>query len=72
LGAIVLLALALRLWGIEDGLPHPLARPDEERITDKALRMLSDHTLTPASSSIRSARDRDWRAEDRGCASDAL
>jgi hypothetical protein len=41
------LALALRLWGVEYGLPHPLARPDEERITDKALRMLSDHTLGP-------------------------
>jgi hypothetical protein len=41
------LALGLRLWGIEYGLPHPLARPDEERITDKALRMLSDRTLGP-------------------------
>ena len=40
-------ALVLRLWGLEYGLPHPLARPDEERITDKALRMLSDHTLGP-------------------------
>ena len=41
------LALGLRLWGLDYGLPHPLARPDEERITDKALRMLSDHTLGP-------------------------
>lgn len=47
LGAIVVLAAAMRIWGIEYGLPHPLARPDEERITDKALRMLSDHTLGP-------------------------
>lgn len=47
LGAIVLLAAALRIWGIEYGLPHPLARPDEERIADKALRMLSDRTLGP-------------------------
>ncbi len=47
LGAILVLAAALRLWGIEYGLPHPLTRPDEERITDKALRMLSDHTLGP-------------------------
>lgn len=47
LGAIVLLAAALRIWGIEYGLPHPLARPDEERITDRALRMLSDQTLGP-------------------------
>jgi hypothetical protein len=35
------------VWGIDYGLPHPLARPDEERITDKALRMLSDRTLGP-------------------------
>jgi hypothetical protein len=47
LGATLVLAAALRLWGIEYGLPHPLARPDEERITDKALRMLSDRTLGP-------------------------
>ena len=47
LGAIVLLAAVLRIWGIEYGLPHPLTRPDEERITDKALRMLSDQTLGP-------------------------
>ena len=33
-------------------------RPDEERTTDKALRMLSDHTLGPrASSSIRASRN---------------
>lgn len=47
LGAIVLLAAALRIWGIEYGLPHPLARPDEERTTDRSLRMLTDRTLGP-------------------------
>jgi dolichyl-phosphate-mannose-protein mannosyltransferase len=47
LGAIVLLATALRIWGIDYGLPHPLARPDEERIANMALRMLSDRTLGP-------------------------
>jgi hypothetical protein len=34
-----LLATALRLWGIAYGLPHPVARPDEELVVGKALQM---------------------------------
>jgi Dolichyl-phosphate-mannose-protein mannosyltransferase len=35
----VLAAAALRFWGLDYGLPNPLARPDEERIVGKALEM---------------------------------
>lgn len=47
LAGIVLLASALRVWGLDYGLPHPLARPDEQLITNNALRMLEQHTTTP-------------------------
>ena len=33
------LAAALRFWGLPFGLPHSLARPDEEKIIDAALRV---------------------------------
>ena len=33
------LAAALRLWGIGYGIPHPVARPDEELVVGKALQM---------------------------------
>jgi 4-amino-4-deoxy-L-arabinose transferase-like glycosyltransferase len=36
--AILMLAAVLRLWGIGFGIPHPLARPDEEAIMTVALR----------------------------------
>lgn len=39
--AIFLAGLALRLWGIRFGLPHPMARPDEEFIVSVALRFFS-------------------------------
>lgn len=37
LAGIVLGAAMLRVWGLGYGLPHTLARPDEERIVGKAL-----------------------------------
>jgi 4-amino-4-deoxy-L-arabinose transferase-like glycosyltransferase len=41
LPAIVILGAAVRLWGIDFGLPHPMARPDEEFILSVALRFFS-------------------------------
>jgi 4-amino-4-deoxy-L-arabinose transferase-like glycosyltransferase len=35
-------AAILRLWGLQFGLPHPFARPDEEVIVDAALGILRD------------------------------
>ena len=31
LGLALVLATALRLWGVDYGIPHPTIRPDEER-----------------------------------------
>ena len=28
---VVILAAALRIWGMDYGVPHPTVRPDEER-----------------------------------------
>jgi 4-amino-4-deoxy-L-arabinose transferase-like glycosyltransferase len=39
--AILLAGLILRVWGIGFGLPHPMARPDEEFIVSVALRFFS-------------------------------
>jgi 4-amino-4-deoxy-L-arabinose transferase-like glycosyltransferase len=39
---IVACGAFLRLWGLQFGLPHPLARPDEEVIVDAALGILRD------------------------------
>ena len=39
--AVLLAGLALRLWGIGFGLPHPMTRPDEEFIVSVALRFFS-------------------------------
>ncbi len=36
---VVLGAAVLRVWGLGYGLPHPLVRPDEERIVGQALEM---------------------------------
>jgi hypothetical protein len=38
---VVLAGAGLRLWGIDFGLPHPMARPDEEFIVSAALRFFS-------------------------------
>jgi 4-amino-4-deoxy-L-arabinose transferase-like glycosyltransferase len=43
LGAIVLAAAGLRLWGIGFGLPHPMTRPDEEFLIGKALGIFGDY-----------------------------
>jgi hypothetical protein len=40
LAAIVALAFALRFWGLDFGLPHPLSRPDEEKVIECSVRML--------------------------------
>jgi 4-amino-4-deoxy-L-arabinose transferase-like glycosyltransferase len=44
LGILLVIALGafLRLWGLQFGLPHPFARPDEEVIVDLALGVLKD------------------------------
>jgi hypothetical protein len=41
LPAILFVGLALRLWGIGFGFPHPMTRPDEEFIVSVALRFFS-------------------------------
>ena len=43
-GIVVVMALGafLRLWGLQFGLPHPFARPDEEVVVDLALGVLKD------------------------------
>ena len=38
-GALTILAAWLRLWGLDYGLPHPVARPDEELVVGKSLQM---------------------------------
>lgn len=39
LGGLVLLAAVVRFWGLWYGLPHPLARPDEEIVVGHALEL---------------------------------
>lgn len=39
--AILALAAVLRLWAIDFGFPHPLARPDEREILEPSLRFAS-------------------------------
>src|SRR5580765_1468467 len=43
LGILLVIALGafLRLWGLQFGLPHPFARPDEEVVVDLALGVLN-------------------------------
>ena len=43
LGAILLAAASLRLWGIGFGLPHLMTRPDEEFLIGKALGIFNDY-----------------------------
>src|SRR2546428_606111 len=38
----MIIGAALRLWGLQFGLPHPFARPDEEVVVDLALGVLKD------------------------------
>lgn len=47
LGVVLLATLGLRAWGLDYGLPHPLARPDEEQITQQALTIVSTGDLDP-------------------------
>ena len=37
LGGAIVAGLALRLWGIDFGLPHTAARPDESTLVHRAL-----------------------------------
>ena len=46
LGLILLVAFALRFWGISFGLPHTEARPDERAIIDVTRSFLSGN-FTP-------------------------
>ncbi|MGH9463992.1 MAG: ArnT family glycosyltransferase [Vicinamibacteria bacterium] len=43
----LILAAALRIWGIEYGLPHPTVRPDEERIVGRAQTILATGDPSP-------------------------
>lgn len=45
-GAVVLLALALRLWGIGFGLPY-LEHPDEWAVADRAVQMIQTGNFRP-------------------------
>src|SRR5439155_26734577 len=39
---VMIIGAFLRLWGLQFGLPHPFARPDEEVVVDLALGVLKD------------------------------
>ena len=41
LGLILALAAGLRIWGMSYGLPHPMARPDEQKLIGRAVAMLA-------------------------------
>jgi hypothetical protein len=45
--AIALTAAALRFWGLSYGLPHPAARPDEDLVVGKALKISLGQMLDP-------------------------
>ncbi len=47
LGALTILAAGIRLWGLDYGLPHPIARPDEELVVGKSLQMSLGRVLSP-------------------------
>lgn len=49
LGGILLVAAALRIWGLDYGLPHPLARPDEERLVGRAQTIFATGNWHPGS-----------------------
>ena len=46
---VVILAAALRIWGMDYGVPHPTVRPDEERIVGRAQHILATGDLNPVS-----------------------
>lgn len=45
--ALVILAAAVRVWGIQFGLPLVLARPDEQLISGKVIEFFQKGTLNP-------------------------
>jgi 4-amino-4-deoxy-L-arabinose transferase-like glycosyltransferase len=47
LGLILVLAAALRIWGMSYGLPHPMARPDEQKLVGRAVGMIRTGDLNP-------------------------
>jgi 4-amino-4-deoxy-L-arabinose transferase-like glycosyltransferase len=47
LGLILALAAGLRIWGMSYGLPHPMARPDEQKLIGRAVGMLATGDLNP-------------------------
>jgi 4-amino-4-deoxy-L-arabinose transferase-like glycosyltransferase len=44
---ILSVAAVLRVWGLDYGIPQTTARPDEERIVERAYHMLATGTLHP-------------------------
>jgi len=47
LGLVLALGGWLRLWGMGYGLPHPMARPDEQKLIGRALSMIATGDLNP-------------------------
>ena len=45
----IVLASALRIWGLDYGVPHPTVRPDEERIVGRAYKILATGEFNPVS-----------------------
>lgn len=45
--AIVALAVFLRVWGMDYGVPHRFARPDEEILVERAFQMVGTGNLDP-------------------------
>ena len=45
----ILLAGALRVWGLDYGVPHPTVRPDEERVVGRAYKILATGDFNPVS-----------------------
>ena len=55
LGIVLLLAAALRIWGMDYGLPNPVTRPDEERMVGRAHTIFATgnwHTGSPVYPSL--------------------
>ncbi len=45
----ILIAAALRAWGLDYGVPHPTVRPDEERVVGRAYKILATGDFNPVS-----------------------
>lgn len=43
---VLVIAAAVRLWGIDFGLPHTMCRPDEETVAALAFRFFMGHFKT--------------------------